>query len=323
LSRRQPQRLWFSHLWLHRVEALTTVTHINLPDDFQLALLRLLFATSNGLATGALEKLSLDRQLLWRWLSALAAKGLVKAYGGGWELTDTGRTAAATGAYQVAAQERRAFYFVDQRPADRPARFLHLTRPALPLAGSVADFSFDPSWLEECIRRPLEWKRQHEFPLDVEAIVRGPVSNELAPLGWRKVILDRPEHLPVAVIQTRVGLLGFQVQLEEWKLHLEKPVFTLTAAWAGVLPDLAEEPAPELWRAAWQNWCRQRSLPPVETDGCPLQQRGYQLEVRASKHLFDRFRATRSDVLQGETWLLAGTGRTRAAACVLVTQGEV
>jgi hypothetical protein len=124
------------------------------------------------------------------------------------------------------------------------------------------------------------------------------------------------------VIQATAGFHGFQVQPEDWKLRAEEPVFTLGEGWQEVLPDMAQEPAPDLWRAAWQGWCRQRSLPPTETDGCPLRRWDHWLEVRASKRLFDRFKATRSDVLHGETWLLAGTGRTRSAACVKVMEGE-
>jgi hypothetical protein len=124
------------------------------------------------------------------------------------------------------------------------------------------------------------------------------------------------------VIHTATGLKGFQVHPEDWKLRADEPLFELGEGWHEVFPDFVEEPAPTFWQVAWQGWCRQRSLPPGETDGCPLRRRDHWLVVTASKRLFDRFKATRSDVLHGETWLLAGTGRTRSAACVKVVEGE-
>jgi hypothetical protein len=303
---------------LHHVEALVTVAHTCRPDDLQLALLRMVAATANGSAGILPDQLHVDRQLLSRWLGALASEGLLGAQAGGWALTEAGRGAVATGTYTRPGQERRTFYFVDQRDTNRPAHFLHLARPALPYAAPAADFSFDPDWLQECVRQPAEWKRRHQFPADVGAVA---MTRPAAP-AWREVILDRPEHLPVAVIRAGAGVTGFQAQPEDWKLRGDEPVFTLGEGWHEVFPELAQELAPELWRAAWQAWCRQRSLPPAETDGCPLYRRDYHLEVMAPKLLYERFKATRSDVLHGETWLLAGTGRSRAAACVKVLEAE-
>src|SRR6516164_7582770 len=77
LSRRQPQRLWFCHLLLHHVEALATVARTRRPDDFQLALLRMVSAAGNGSAGPSLNELHMDRQLLAGWLGALAADGLL------------------------------------------------------------------------------------------------------------------------------------------------------------------------------------------------------------------------------------------------------
>jgi hypothetical protein len=187
LSPRQPQRLWFTHLLLHRVEALAAVIHTHRPDAFQLALLRQLSTTANGSATASLDHLHVDRQLLSRWLNALAAQGLLSTHTGSWELTDAGRAAVATGAHTQPGRERRAFYFVDHREMNRPAHYLHLSRPGLPYPAAAADFFFDPRWLEDCLKRPTEWKRQHRFPADVEAIVCGKTLQ-----SWREVVLDRP-----------------------------------------------------------------------------------------------------------------------------------
>src|SRR5216684_8472157 len=74
LSPRQPQRLWFTHLLLHHVEALAEVTQTYRPDAFQLLLLRLV-AAADGNGPVDLDHLRMDRQLLLRWLHGLAAQG--------------------------------------------------------------------------------------------------------------------------------------------------------------------------------------------------------------------------------------------------------
>jgi len=316
LSPRLPQRLWFTHLLLHRVEALAEVTHTRRPDALLLSLLRM------SADPAALDQLRVDRQLLSQWLNDLAAHGLLRRQGQGWQLTDAGRTAVATGAYSQPGRERRSFYFVDQGEASRPAQFLSLARPALPYPTTGPDFWFDPRWLQECPHRPPDWKRAHQFPADVLAVVGVAAATDPAPLSWREVVLDRPEYLPAAVIRTADGIEGYQAQTETWKLLAQEPIFSLAECWEGVLPDLAVEPLPELWRAAWLAWCRQRSLPPAEKDACSLERRDQYLEVRLPKRFIDRLKAARSEVLHGETWLLAGTGRTREAALVRILEGE-
>jgi hypothetical protein len=62
-------------------------------------------------------------------------------------------------------------------------------------------------------------------------------------------------------------------------------------------------------------------LPPAEADAAVLRRHDYQLEARLPARLIERLRAARSDVFHGETWLLAGTGRARAAACLKVVEG--
>jgi hypothetical protein len=317
LSPRRPQQIWFTHLLLHRVETLAAVSLTHRLDALQTALLRQIAA---GLA---LDRLLVDPQLLAQWLHALAVQGLVRANGDGWEPTPAGRMSVETGTYTKPGQERRTFYFVDQREANRPAHFLRLTRPSTPYPTPGLDYFFDPRWLTSCPNKPPEWKRVHQFPTDVEAVLGAlPTNDPKAALAWREVILDRCETLPVVVIGSGTGVQGFPVQTEDWKLAASEPAFELAEDWQVVVPDLAGEPSPDLWRAVWNGWCRQRSLPAAETDGCPLGRRDFQLEVRVSKRLLDRLKTTRNEVLHGDTWLLAGSGRTRTAARVKVVEGD-
>jgi len=328
LSAWQPQQLWFGHLLLHHIEALVSVSHAHPLETFQLALLRII-ALSAARADGtiSLEHLQLDRQLLSQVLRALREQGLLQSNNAGWELTAAGRHTATTGEFTQLGQERRGFHFVDNRASNRPAHFLTLALPAQPYLTPGADYFFDPRWLTSCLQQSPEWKRRHRFPTDVEAILGADASvpATTGTLSWRQVILDRPEQLTAVLIQTRdpatgTAIHGFGVKTEDWKLRSDKPILSLRAGWEAVLPELTEEPSPDAWRASWQSWCRQRNLPPTETDACGLHYAGLQLEVRVSKRLMERMKAGRLEVLHGETWLLAGQGRTRSGAWVKIVE---
>lgn len=322
LAPRHPRQLAFARLLLHRVEALVLVSASHPLDPWQRALLRLIHARAPG---GDLEQtlsdLVVERPVLARMLRELTAAGLVNLNGTGiWRLTSAGRHALDTGARSTAEEERRAFFFVDHSPRQRPPHFVAL-RPqaasAPPLTSDSAACSFDVACLEACIRQTPQWKAHHGFPTDVQALV---LPSAVTPTeeGWRRVILDSLESLPLVLIhmlssEGRPVVLGFPVRAEGWALETE-PALTLGPGWEEALPDLAEEPPPEAWRQAWQAWCQPRSLPPADVDACRLERVDHRLFVHAPLRLIDRLRAARSDATKQEAWLLAGTGRIRLAA---------
>src|SRR5262249_19527844 len=115
------------------------------------------------------------------------------------------------------------------------------------------------------------------------------------------------------------AVLGFPVRADGWALGRE-PVLKLEDG-AALLAPLGAAPAPEDWRHAWQVWSQQRSLPGSEVEACRLEWVEHRLRVRAPARLIDRLRATRSDALKGEAWLLAGTGRVRPAAMIELVEG--
>src|SRR5262245_39312467 len=127
-----PRRLWFSHLLVHRVEALVAVARRQRLDPLPLALLRRLFASGPSASAGALDRLHFDRQFAAPLLRELADAGLVRRERDAWELTDAGSAARRDGAYTARARERRAFHFADA-PGEAP-RFLPLTQTAGPAA---------------------------------------------------------------------------------------------------------------------------------------------------------------------------------------------
>src|SRR5437660_2081830 len=77
-----PRRLWFSHLLVHRVEALVAVVRPHRLDPFPLALLRRLFVSVSATAAiSSLERLHFDRQFAVPLLRELAAADLLHGQG--------------------------------------------------------------------------------------------------------------------------------------------------------------------------------------------------------------------------------------------------
>jgi hypothetical protein len=324
LASLSPQRLWLSHLLLHRVEALAVLARPRRLDPFQRAVLQAVAveppAHTNHVPHpppgGLLERLELGPGVLPRLLRELAAAGLLHAAGPRWELTPTGHDALSAGAALTHSEERRVFYFLDNAELGRPPEFLPLHRPPTSPLPAGEGWRFDLADLEACVRRPPEWKARRRFPADVEA-VQGPQSED----DWRGVALDRAEQLPVAFVQVPPAadgtcLLGLAVRTDVWVVERDPPALALGPGWEEALPDLAAAPPAEAWRQAWLAWCQPRNVPAAEAAACRLEQHGPRLLVRAPRRVLDHLRAVRSDAVRGETFLLAGAGRTHHAAQV-------
>ena len=315
---RQPQVLRVSRLLLHRLEALVRVSRSRSLDRWQRALLHLASTRvpCQGELTSSFTDLQMDPQILGQLVRELTDAGLLHRNGSGlWQVAAAGRDALATGKLSVSAEERRTFVFVDNSSLSRPPHFLPLelgpARLAGPTSPEAAGCSFDVACLEECIRQTPEWKARHRFPKDVEALLP-PAAN------WQRVILDSVEARSFVFIRTAKAsgeplTLGFSIRPEGWALE-PQPLLTLAGGWEDALPDLAAEPAPEMWRQAWQTWSHPRGLPPAEVEACRLERADHRLLVHAPPRLIERLRAARSDAVKQEAWLLAGDGRTRTAA---------
>jgi hypothetical protein len=311
----QPQRLWFAHLLLSRVEALVEEVCLHPLDPFQQALLHAL-----ALPEPALE-LHLERPVLGGLLGELSARGLVRLPDPEGppcpaELTDAGREALRAGGVTTRQRERRVFHFAELAAA--PPQYLPLSRPAGTPLAPPNGWQFDLSLLDKSVRQTPDWKARQRFPSAAERVFPPPGE---APADWREVVLVRPEQLLLALIRVPPesggpSLLGFAVQADGWVLQREAPVLEMAEPWPEALQELTAEPAPEAWRLAWQAWCQPRSIPPAEVAECRLEPADHRLLVRAPARLVERLRAARSDALKGEAWLLAGTGRGRAAALI-------
>jgi hypothetical protein len=169
------------------------------------------------------------------------------------------------------------------------------------------------------VARPEEWKRRFGFPQEVDAIVTegGPGS----PPEWQRVVVDRAERMPVVVVRTADDrLLGFAVRQDGWTLPSETPVFDLGEGWSEAFPYLTEAMSLEEGQQAWQAWCQPRGLAGLGVENCPVRLEGHMLHVTVPPRLLERLRATRSDALKGEAWVLVGTGRLRAAALLEILE---
>ena len=139
----QPQRFWFCHLLVHRVEALVAVAQSHRLEAFPLALLRRLFVAPTSAANlASLERLHVDRQLAIPLLRELAAADLLHADRDAWTLTATGQQALQQVAYIRHTREHRVFYFVEN-PSGLP-QYLPLMQTAGPVADLSENWSFDP-----------------------------------------------------------------------------------------------------------------------------------------------------------------------------------
>jgi hypothetical protein len=321
----RPRALWVAHLFLHHVEAHVRVGRPCRPDRLSRLALEAVALSAPGPVH---ERLHLGPQAAGRVLRELEQAGLVKSAETGLVLTGLGASVRQHGEYSRVTYERRAFYFVD----GAVPRFLALRPGAATSWPAAADWHFDVAWLKECLLRPAEWKRCHGFPLDVDEVVDlmesppagGEPADPTAPDGatdWQRVVLDRAERLLVALVLAPDSgggerLLGFSVQQRDWSVDTTRPVLELGSCWQETFSPLREDPAAERWRQAWRGWALGSGLPVPEVDACRLERVGHRLRVLAPKAVIDRLRAARAEALRGDTWLLAGEERLRAAAAI-------
>ncbi len=310
LQRWQPRAVWLHHLLLHRVEALVAVSGSPALDRLNLLLLEsLTLADSASLAA----RLGLDAALLNRLLAELQTAGLIVTAGSARTLTDAGRAALAGQGGACTLQERRTFYFAEGDARHPGTKFLPLDDPPSTPAPESPDWRFDVETLRACLARDAEWKQVTGFPQDVRGLLELAGTDD-----WRRVVLERAEHLPIVLLLAEDGRLrGFAVQTPAWTLQREQPILDLKSGWREALPELTDEIDLAEWRQAWRAWGQPRGLPVGELEACVLEPQGTRLRVRAPQPLVERLRTARSDALKGEAWLLAGSAeRTRAAGLI-------
>jgi hypothetical protein len=317
----QPRTWWVGHLLLHRVEALAVLVRPTRPDRLNLLILQGLNLSPGSTLEQLDDRLHLGRQLLGQLLRVLQTEGLATAdNAAAWSLTEPGRVAAEQGEWPRTFHERRSFWFVESEAGEKPPHFLPLNDPPTVPAIGAEDWKFDVNLLSAALAAPEEWKRRFGFPIDVGKLLTVH-DNAVLPPSWQRVVVDRAERLPVAVVQTEADrLLGFAVRQDGWTLLSEATAFALEQGWQEVFPKLTAPLPLECWQQAWRTWCQPRGLVGLGVETCPVEPEGHRLCVTAPPRLMERLRATRSDALKGEAWVLVGGGRVRPAALLDVVE---
>jgi len=171
----QPRRFWVAHLLLHRIEALVALQLLSHLDPLGLFVLRAIALSGRASLQDLDERLHLGLPLLRRLVGRLEGEKLTRSTEAtAWLLTDLGRQVLDKGSYTRVSEERRAFYFVHNEQPVRPPHFLNLRtdRAALVSAG-VDGWKFEPSSLQACLAKPVEWKQRFGFPTEVQQILSG------------------------------------------------------------------------------------------------------------------------------------------------------
>jgi hypothetical protein len=313
-----PQSLSVAHLLLHRVEALVLNERATPLDPFAAFVLRAV-ALAPALAPAELEShLPVGRQFIVRILGELAAGGLVElGPAGRWRVTAAGRSVTPGAESRRTSHERRTFHFRDTPQA----QFVPLEVPPGHEVTPPAHWSFDPAVLRRCVDQAPDWKRRHGFPADVRAVL-GPDAPEVPgePPAWQRVMVDRPEHVVLALaVVPGEELRGFVVESRGWLMSSARAALTMGAGWQETFPEVALGPSQEAWRGAWRTWCQGRGVTPPDAESCALNREGPLLRVDAPKDIIGRLHLDNGEVTRDEVWLLAGEGMMRTAARVELT----
>jgi hypothetical protein len=334
ISAYRPIRIWFGHLFLHRVEALVGLKRPYRPDALSLLVLEALAIESPTTVECVESRLHVGIPLTGRLLRRLAANGLIAPASPGWALAERGRALLSGGTLLQPVNERRCFYFVDNDSEQSPHFVSLATGIASPYSLPTAR-PFDIGVLTKCIEQRADWKVRHGFPLDVECLIPSQgqtpdlaeeADDKLTPgpeveagdttiPRWQRVSIVHPESttLLIAKAGDGGGFRAFTVQQKGWLLNCKEPIH-LAEGLADILPALREELAPHKWSQAWIGWAGSAGLSPAHVDASQVRREGHRLVVSVPSGILNRLRATRNEVLKGEVWLLAGDDRVREAA---------
>lgn len=310
LASRRPRRLWYAHALIHRVEVLVEVAGLSAQEQVYRSVLGILAAYRSSTVNELVERFGLPAGVMTLVLHQLELEGLIIA--GSLQPTSDGLQMLTRSDGALRRPQRRTFAFID---APSP-QFVSLTPAASLPFSPPSGWRFDLAAIETAIARPEEWKTRHGFPLDVGRLLRPP--SEPTTMDSPRIPVDRAEQAFLVLVEQVSGQVSAHVtKPESWSIGSEV-VWSLPDV--GVLEELAScEEA--VWRAAWQLWARLRSLPAAEVDACRLERVAHRLCVHAPASLIDRLRQGKSESLEGKAWLLAGSGRIRAAACLELLPG--
>jgi hypothetical protein len=312
----QPRDWWLADLWIHHVEVLAHCRQQARLEPIQKLLLESLTFFSVAAITNIGLRLGLPTAVIQSLLQHLAESGLATESGGSWQTTALGQTACAQGNYFQLDYERRSFTLVDD-PSGLPVflPLVHAGEPFHPPSDWVSPFQA----LRYCVQESDEWKKQRDFPSDIQAIVDPGSDLPIDVPEWRRVPIDRAERLTAVILHCHdERWLGYAVKADSWTLDANSAILQLSIA-DPQIPGCSE-PDLSLWKQAWANWCRLvRGMTNEEIEACELERRAHRLCVRAPGKTLEKLKISRPEAFRGEGWLLAGTDRCRAMTQLEIT----
>jgi hypothetical protein len=317
----QPNSITIGYVFLHRIEAPVNLLMEEPIDPLADLVLQALALQPNAIVRLAdlQARLRLPTPIVQRVLAGMREKGLLaQSTADTWHPTELGKYALDRRTYPVHSQGRRVFSFVERLD---PAGQRQSPPAFVPMAECVgtawpvdAAHRFEIDNLQAAIAQPLEWKQTAGFPLEVESLASAPT-----PDSWQHVIVDRPERVMLALVQTSQEIQGLAIKVDGWTLFERTPVLRIApSTW----PELTQAPPMQVWQDAWRGWCKQRQLPTNEVEICSLSYRPPRLEVQAPPRLVQRLQAAKSDLFKGEAWLLVGEGYLRTALQLTIRQNS-
>lgn len=325
LRRLRPVSVWLRYCVLHRVEAQVNVSDIPPLKQFDRLVLEAFAMTLTQGSTLSLDDtidsvsrdLHVEPGLLRQLLTRFERAELIRQTENALEITELGSACVSNGRAPAYIQQRRSFYFEEPAEADLEVRFLPLTRPATQAYSPQESWTFSTSHLEKCLTQSKQWKEEHSFPTEVLSLSRlkSAEVSDSARADWQRVILDAPQECMLLLLLNDQGeFQGFNIQLDSWKLYTNNPVLRLGQSWNEVFPELKQETSAELWKESWIEWGQSENLPLKEVQECEVKQVGAQIQIAPSDYLFGILKKSRSPLLKGGVWLLAGEGQSRQLA---------
>ena len=315
----QPTAIAIGYVFLHRIEAAVNVVTEEPIDPLAHLVLQALALEKIVCARAAdlQARLRLPAPIVQRVLAGMCEDGLLtQPTADSWQATELGKYALERRSFPVRSQQRRVFPFLERLDATGqrlgPPQFVPMAECVgvpWPVDGA---HRFDIEALQAAIAQPSEWKQACGFPREVESLASAPTSD-----SWQHVIVDRPERVMLALMQTSQEVQGFAIKVDGWTLFERSPVLKMSSTpW----PELTQAPPMQVWQDAWRSWCKQRQLPTNEVEICALSYHPPRLEVQAPPRLVQRLQAAKSDLFKGEAWLLVGEGYLRTAVQLTIRQ---
>lgn len=310
--------MWIGHLLMHHVEASVRVLQAEVLEPISAAVLRALRVFGPATSSGLDRPLGLGTSFVQRLLAGLAADSLADQVSPDtWRITPKGEETVQSGFGVRTVDQRRVFHFLHAH-CQQAGNFLPLAQchgVPCPMSGT---WTFSASLLRECIEQSSEWKRQHQFPEDVQALLafgEGNPENQ----HWHHVILDSAERISVGLAlihppHTDPQWWAYALDPVRWTRTHNDPVFKLdTVTTSETFGDLFHGPEDHAWDMAWRTWCETFGISAERAAAFEVVQRDTTFQVQVPQQTLEYLRCLGLEAIDRQRWLLVGGGLLRRA----------